>query len=770
MRKLYALLAGFLLSLAAAANPLPPDVANFTFTIDHPNKDVAFTNTSVLGTEPGVRKAFWTFGDGSNQWTAPLAGTQHHYLLPGTYTACLKIYRYRPNANDSVLAAQVCKTFTIETVCRADFERVQVASIPPNSLHALFKALPWHNGNKVPVRICWTFGDGRDTCIQYTNTSTGPYIVPHTYAQAGLYEVCVKIVYAGGCEARKCKPVQIGPPDSCTANFERIPVTATTPANLVAFKALPWHNNNKKPVRICWTFGDGTDTCINYSSTFTGPYTVAHRYNNAGLYEVCVKINYAGGCEARTCRPVQAGRPDTCHADFERLNLTPNNSPLFATFKALPDHNNNRKPSKICWVFGDGRDTCINYPETYTGAYTVGHQYQEPGLYEVCVKINYYGGCEARKCRPVQAGRPDSCLADFERIPLTTPAQNIVGFKALPWHNNNKKPQKICWRFGDGRDTCITYPATYTGQYTVAHHYAQPGQYEVCVRINYYGGCEAQKCKPVVVPPQADTCRAKLFEITPSVTSLVRGFFTVASSLPQRPIIRVCYDFGDGTDTCLMMNTQQVPPTIPFLVRHTYPAPGVYRACVKVLFLGGCTALDCKEVVIRPASNICGGYMTDSLTAPRTIKFKGFGIHNPNDEVISYRWTFGDGSFANGREVSHTYNLGGDYEVCLLLKTRLGCETRICKRVRVPGNNQSALVLTPNPVQTTVTASFLSTHTETVTIRIVNGNGTPVLSYTRNAVAGPNTWTFNLTPLVPGVYSMVVQSPNQLASAVFIKL
>jgi Flp pilus assembly protein TadG len=104
------------------------------------------------------------------------------------------------------------------------------------------------------------------------------------------------------------------------------------------------------------------------------------------------------------------------------------------------------------------------------------------------------------------------------------------------------------------------------------------------------------------------------------------------------------------------------------------------------------------------------------------------------------------------------------------MKTRLGCETKICKTVRVPGNNQPALTLTPNPVQATVTASFLSTHTETVNIRIINGNGTPVLSYTRNANTGPNTWTFNLTPLVPGVYSMVVQSPNQLASAVFIKL
>jgi PKD repeat protein len=865
MRKLYALLAGLCFALTAInATPPTPDLANFTFTIDHPNNDVAFINTSILGSEPGTRKAFWSFGDGTVQQTPPLQGTQHHYQSSGTYNVCLKIYRYRPNANDSVLAAQICKTVVIQTVCRADFERLPVTT-SPNTLHAVFKALPWHNANKRPVKICWQFGDGKDTCIQYSNTNTGPYVVNHTYNQPGLYEVCVKILYQEGCEARKCKPVEMVRPDTCGANFERLPVTAVnnpllviykalpshnnnrkpqkicwqfgdgrdtcinyttaytgqynvvhqylhpglyevcvkinyyggcearkckpiqvgrpdtcgadferlaiTPNNnpfIAYFKALPVHNNNRKPSKVCWTFGDGRDTCINYTETYTGQYNVGHQYLHPGLYEVCVKINYYGGCEARKCKPVQIGRPDTCSADFERLTITPNNNPFFAYFKALPVHNNNRKPSKICWTFGDGRDTCINYTEAYTGQYNVGHQYQHPGLYEVCVKINYYGGCEARKCKPVQIGKPDSCRADFERIPVTASTPLLTGFRALPWHNNDKKPQKICWRFGDGSDTCINYPATYTGQYTVAHRYLQPGQYEVCVKINYYGGCEAYKCKPVVIPPVNQTCTVKLFEIIPSVTSLVRGFYAIPTSNPNSRPVRVCWEFGDGTDTCWILNPTQPLPM--FLIRHTYPAPGVYRSCVKVLFMGGCTAVDCKEVIIRPVSNVCGGYMMDSLLAPRTIKFKGFSIHNPNDEAIGYRWTFGDGSNAIGREVTHTYNQGGSYEVCLTIKTRLGCETRICKTVRVPGNNQPALVLSPNPVHTVLNAAYHSTHTESLTIKILNANGTPVRTYIRNANVGPNTWSFDLSTLIPGVYSMVVQSPNQLASAIFIKI
>ncbi len=864
MRKLYALLTGCLFTLFANtinANPVSPDVANFTVTIDAPNNNVSFTNTSTIGSEPGIRRAFWSFGDGTGHMTGPLENTQHHYQVAGTYNVCLKIYRYRPNLGDSVLSAQICKTVIIQTTCQAEFLSLAVAANPllkyfvaqpshnqhkkpvkvcwqfgdgrdtcinypvsytgaygvshlysqpgnynvcvsilydggchaqkchpvhagvpdsckaeferllvtptNNPLTVVYKALPWHNNNKKPAKICWQFGDGRDTCINYTNAYTGQYNVTHTYQHPRLYEVCVKILYFGGCEARKCKPIQAGRPDTCRADFEKLPVTANYPLRAY-FKALPSHNNNKKPQKICWRFGDGQDTCINYPANYTGQYVVAHNYQHRGLYEVCVKIDYVGGCEARKCKEIRIGeRPDSCRADFERIP-SPNANPLRAYFKALPWHNNNKKPQTICWRFGDGQDTCINYPANYTGQYVVAHNYQHRGLYEVCVNILYVGGCEARKCKEIQIGERDSCSADFERgpIPGTTPL--TVRLKALPWNNNNRKPARVCWEFGDGRDTCINYPENYTGLYSVVHQYLHPGQYEVCVKIRYYGGCEARKCKQIVVPPPQVNCTVRLFEITPSITSLVRGFMAVPNSNPNRRPERICWYFGDGEDTCIMIDPQQPLPNL--YIRHTYPAPGVYRACVRIRFQGGCIAEDCREVVIRPASNICGGYMTDSLSGPRTFKFKGFSIHNPNDEVLSYRWTFGDGTSALGREVTHSYNQGGNYEVCLIIKTRLGCETRICKTLRVPGNNQPALHLTPNPVINLLHVDFFSTHTEQVNIKILSGTGVVVRTYVRNVTVGPNNWNVDLVTLMPGVYSFVVQSPNQLANAIFIKL
>jgi PKD repeat protein len=708
----------------------------------------------------------WSFGDGKDtciQYTNTFAGpytVNHKYENPGAYEVCIKIL-YAGGCE-----ARKCRVVEIRKPdeCKIDFERVPVLSTT-NPLTVIYKALPSNSSNRKPARICWTFGDGTDMCVSYLETYTGSYNVTHTYANAHLYEVCVKVFYYGGCEAKNCKPVEVGRPDSCRADFERIQSTPNNASLASYFRALPWNNNNKKPATICWTFGDGRDTCIKYGADYTGQYVVGHNYLHPGTYEVCIKIFYYGGCEAKKCKTIQIGEPDSCRADFETISVASNS--LRKYFTAITGHNHNKKPVYICWKFGDGKDTCIQYSTSFTGPYAVGHNYATPGQYEVCVRIVYDGGCESKKCKMVQVGEPVSCSADFERSPLQDNDRLTVGLKAITWNSHNKKPARICWYFGDGRDTCISYGEDYNGIYAVGHHYKEPGKYEVCIKILYYGGCEAKKCKVIEIPPVQASCSVKLFEIIPSITSLVRGFVAIPSSNPDRRPERICWYFGDGKDTCIMIDELGTLPD--FIIRHTYPGPGVYKACVKVLFRGGCIAYDCREVAIRGTNNVCGGYMVESLTGPRTFQFKGFSIHNPNDEAVGFRWTFGDGSASNEKEVTHTYAQGGDYEVCLYIKTRLGCETRICKKVRVPGNNEPALHLSPMPVINIMHVQFFSTHTEQVGIKILNANGVVVRSYIRNVTVGNNNWDIDLSTLMPGIYSFVLQSPNQLSSALFIK-
>ena len=105
----------------------------------------------------------------------------------------------------------------------------------------------------------------------------------------------------------------------------------------------------------------------------------------------------------------------------------------------------------------------------------------------------------------------DTCKADYKDSTTTNyPASHIL--TAVPSHNNSKKPVQVCWIFGDGKDTCITYDPTKNNLYGTTHTYKTSGAYTVCVKITYEGGCVAEKCKSVtvVVPPVTPVCNNSL--------------------------------------------------------------------------------------------------------------------------------------------------------------------------------------------------------------------------------------------------------------------
>ncbi len=82
--------------------------------------------------------------------------------------------------------------------------------------------------------------------------------------------------------------MEVGEPDSCRADFETL--LATNNLLRAYYRAVPWHNNNKKPEQICWNFGDNHDTCINYNTAIDNNYAVGHTYANAGTYNVAFML------------------------------------------------------------------------------------------------------------------------------------------------------------------------------------------------------------------------------------------------------------------------------------------------------------------------------------------------------------------------------------------------------------------------------------------------------------------------------------------------
>ncbi|MDQ6610398.1 MAG: PKD domain-containing protein [Bacteroidota bacterium] len=522
-----------------------------------------------------------------------------------------------------------------------------------------------------------------------------------------------------------------------------------------------------------WSFGDGS---FQTSGALDG---ATHHYVSSGTYQVCLKIyKYISGSNdsillGSECKSLTLQSQTICTANFQ-FHDTISISPLthHVTFNGTGSNNVNSHVLQVCWNFGDGTDTCINATAgtSITSFLNIRHEYRQNGSYTACLKIKYDGGCVAEKCNSIVLSTPtiaDSCAANFAVHSITATSLGRR-FVAQPWHSNSKKPIRICLTFGDGKDTCIQYTSTYTGDFWVEHTYANYGQYEACVIIKYDGGCEKKKCDVVTIasPVPAGECTFTIIEAATNVSNAERKFYVGLQA--GRVAERICWNFGDGTDTCIVLssplNAQQL------MVSHHYTSPGNYSVCAKVNYVGGCNVYRCIQVAISiPRNNICGGYMTDSVISANTIRFRGTGIQNASDHVVSYNWTFGDGTQGSGEVVNHTYGAPGHYSVCLYLKTATGCETRICKQVEAAGNSQPLLVLSPTMVATTLNALFHSLFQQSVSVKIYNASGLMVRSYTRSAVVGTNTWTFDVGALPTGVYSVIVQSSTQFATAIFFK-
>ena len=70
--------------------------------------------------------------------------------------------------------------------------------------------------------------------------------------------------------------------------------------------------------------------------------------------------------------------------------------------------------------------------------------------------------------------------------------------------------------------------------------------------------------------------------------------------------------------------------------------------------------------------------------AKRTVEFDGRNSRRGDYDITRYRWDFGDGSRAEGRKVSHTYDRPGEYRVSLEVTDQIGLKdsTRVTIRIK----------------------------------------------------------------------------------------
>ncbi len=210
------------------------------------------------------------------------------------------------------------------------------------------------------------------------------------------------------------------------------------------------------------------------------------------------------------------------------------------------------------------------------------------------------------------------------------------------------------WEYGDG------FRSRGPNNTTPEHAYAEPGTYNVTLRVTDEDGLQASDTASVTIgansqPPVADA--GGPYNGTAGAPLRFDG---LGSTDPDGEVVRYKWNFGDGTRA-----RRGKRPS------HTYAASGKYTVTLTVMDDSGEKDTDTATADVAvgnqaPTANPGGPYQGAVGTA---VQLDGRGSNDPDGSIANYRWDFGDGSPVKegprSRVPKHTYAAPGGYTVTL---------------------------------------------------------------------------------------------------------
>lgn len=506
----------------------------------NPNLVHQFIDSSGLQNGWQSTNWYWSFGDGA---TSTQQNPSHQYTTPGNYTVCLIVVA---QGNGATCTDTFCTTVgNCNNMVQATFTyTVQGASV------GFFGA---GSSNYPPLTYSWNFGDG----------SSGAGVnATHTYANSGVYTVCLTVTDANGCSASYCQAVTITTNLCGNANAA---FSHNQTANVVTLTSTST-NTNTNTLYQWWMDGQAlTNPNPNTSYTVTA---VSPGYHTFCLY---LYANANTFCDS-TCSTFWVPGTNVCSG--LQANFT-----YSVSGNTLSVNAGNNYPTGT-------------YYQWYLNASTTGvtptlSQYSwsnlANGTYNVCLYIwgNSSTFCDS-VCQTVTINNSNPCgnlNAGFQ----TTQQGNVVSF----WGNTSNPGGTIFyWSFGDGQNSSTTTAVT-------THTYpTNPNTttYNACLIAMIPGTvCMDTFCQAVVIPGSGGTqCQAYFVTTTQGLLAA----FSNSSSTSSGTITSYNWTFGDGTSSSLAAPT------------HTYTTAGTYLVCLSIATSGGCTSNFCDTVIVGNACQL----------------------------------------------------------------------------------------------------------------------------------------------------------------------
>ncbi len=510
----------------------------------------------------------------------------------------------------------------------------------------------------------WDFDDGE-------SAGNSP-AVTHSFDAPGIYQVTVEVLDSTGHIASDSAQVTVE--DDNIAPFVQVFSSATNvqPGSTVSF----WSTASDPDGDILsyqWDFDDGT----------TAPNSaVTHTFNQAGVFSVTLTATDSNGdvgSDAVTIFVGQdqaSGSPLLISAEAAE-NVLPANQPF--QFFGTVVNRMSREISSFAWDFGDGTRAISDWTP-------VVHVYGVPGAYFVKLTVtDIYGNTASTMIgvlavKSTDAGAPISLI---KANPMTGEAPLKVSFSGKDSYDPDGTIVSYKWDFGDqilglGKDVDHNYinGGLYNATLTVTDNDGKTGKSTVTIKVTKGG----------VVP---GTLNAKIgAQPTTGAAPLIVQFSSDGST---GNITSFEWDFGDGEKTTAKNPT------------HTFKKIGKYVTTLTVRDKSGQS--DSEIVTITVAGKgepnklpiaVASAFPEQGMP-PLTVQFSSAGSTDPDGQIVSYLWDFGDKDKTSSANPEHTYTKVGEYVVTLTVVDNNGAKgvDELVVRVSVDPQDNRAPVITP---------------------------------------------------------------------------
>lgn len=387
-----------------------------------------------------------------------------------------------------------------------------------------------------------------------------------------------------------------------------------------------------------WNFGDGTASESGLNA--------AHTYASTDNYEVTFT---ATDDQGESSVPVSK----TVSVTVPAANVPPvaeftgncvERDCTFTNSSSDPDGS----ITSSAWQFGDGATSTDTVPS---------HTFATNGTYNVTLTVTDNRGGTATVTKPVAAIGNVAPEASFTASCL----DQSCTFDAEASEDSDGEIVAYDWDFGDN--------TTGTGVNPGQHDYAAPGPYTVRLTVTDDDGATHAVEKDITVTPpnQAPTAA-----FTTSVTNLRVTVDAEDSEDPDGTVSEYAWDFGDGETADSREAT------------HTYSQAGTFTITLVVTDNDGAHSDEVsKEVTVEPAPNQKPTAAFTASTSGLQVNVDGATSDDPDGDIETYAWSFGDGGNASSVAPSHTYTSAGTYTVTLTVTDNDGATDTATKTVTV---------------------------------------------------------------------------------------